>query len=147
MCTCAGAGFVPGDEARARPQPLSWFTPVSPHSYIWHHLDIGYVQGMCDLLAPLLVILDDGECIAFTPWTARPLSEAADSRSPSAMFGLGHQISFVSLPSPSKGCFSSLQLLWVPRTLQGWCEWPSGRDSQEGSCGQLLRLGFPALDI
>lgn len=30
-------------------------------SYIWRHLDIGYVQGMCDLLAPLLVILDDGE--------------------------------------------------------------------------------------
>lgn len=31
------------------------------YSYIWRHLDIGYVQGMCDLLAPLLVILDDGE--------------------------------------------------------------------------------------
>lgn len=31
------------------------------HSYIWRHLDIGYVQGMCDLLAPLLVILDDGK--------------------------------------------------------------------------------------
>lgn len=30
-------------------------------SYVWRHLDIGYVQGMCDLLAPLLVILDDGE--------------------------------------------------------------------------------------
>ncbi|CAB1319453.1 unnamed protein product, partial [Coregonus sp. 'balchen'] len=28
-------------------------------SYIWQHLEIGYVQGMCDLLAPLLVILDD----------------------------------------------------------------------------------------
>uniref|UniRef100_A0AAY4BJ09 Small G protein signaling modulator 1b n=1 Tax=Denticeps clupeoides TaxID=299321 RepID=A0AAY4BJ09_9TELE len=31
-------------------------------SYVWQHLDIGYVQGMCDLLAPLLVILDDGYC-------------------------------------------------------------------------------------
>lgn len=30
-------------------------------SYVWEHLDVGYVQGMCDLLAPLLVILDDGE--------------------------------------------------------------------------------------
>ena len=30
-------------------------------SYIWRHLEVGYVQGMCDLLAPLLVILDDGE--------------------------------------------------------------------------------------
>ncbi|CAL8386917.1 unnamed protein product [Boreogadus saida] len=28
-------------------------------SYVWKNLDIGYVQGMCDLLAPLLVILDD----------------------------------------------------------------------------------------
>lgn len=30
-------------------------------SYVWQHLDTGYVQGMCDLLAPLLVILDDGQ--------------------------------------------------------------------------------------
>lgn len=30
-------------------------------SYVWKHLDTGYVQGMCDLLAPLLVILDDGQ--------------------------------------------------------------------------------------
>uniref|UniRef100_A0A4W3I9Q5 Small G protein signaling modulator 2 n=1 Tax=Callorhinchus milii TaxID=7868 RepID=A0A4W3I9Q5_CALMI len=28
-------------------------------SYVWEHLDIGYVQGMCDLLAPLMVILDN----------------------------------------------------------------------------------------
>ncbi len=39
-------------------------------SYVWQHLDIGYVQGMCDLLAPLLVILDDGtltlSCTLFT---------------------------------------------------------------------------------
>lgn len=33
----------------------------SIYSYIWQHLEIGYVQGMCDLLAPLLVILDDGK--------------------------------------------------------------------------------------
>ena len=30
-------------------------------SYVWEHLDVGYVQGMCDLLAPLLVILDEGK--------------------------------------------------------------------------------------
>ena len=29
--------------------------------YVWEHLDIGYVQGMCDLAAPLLVIFDDGK--------------------------------------------------------------------------------------
>ncbi|XP_026995730.1 small G protein signaling modulator 1 isoform X2 [Tachysurus fulvidraco] len=37
-------------------------------SYIWQHLEIGYVQGMCDLLAPLLVILDD-EALAFSCFT------------------------------------------------------------------------------
>ncbi|XP_015277398.1 PREDICTED: small G protein signaling modulator 2 [Gekko japonicus] len=30
-------------------------------SYVWEHLDVGYVQGMCDLLAPLMVILDKDE--------------------------------------------------------------------------------------
>ncbi|XP_067394123.1 small G protein signaling modulator 2 isoform X2 [Emydura macquarii macquarii] len=30
-------------------------------SYVWEHLDVGYVQGMCDLLAPLMVILDDDQ--------------------------------------------------------------------------------------
>ncbi|XP_052800781.1 small G protein signaling modulator 1-like isoform X2 [Mya arenaria] len=28
-------------------------------TYVWEHLDVGYVQGMCDLLAPLLVIIDE----------------------------------------------------------------------------------------
>ena len=28
-------------------------------TYVWTTLDVGYVQGMCDLLAPLLVIFDD----------------------------------------------------------------------------------------
>ncbi|KAJ6656695.1 hypothetical protein lerEdw1_003582 [Lerista edwardsae] len=37
-------------------------------SYIWHNIDIGYVQGMCDLLAPLLVILDD-EALVFSCFT------------------------------------------------------------------------------
>ncbi|XP_053712888.1 small G protein signaling modulator 1 isoform X1 [Synchiropus splendidus] len=37
-------------------------------SYVWLHLDTGYVQGMCDLLAPLLVILDD-EVMAFSCFT------------------------------------------------------------------------------
>lgn len=36
-------------------------------SYIWQHIEVGYVQGMCDLLAPLLVILDDGECVLPAP--------------------------------------------------------------------------------
>ena len=38
--------------------------PAFSLSYIWQHIEIGYVQGMCDLLAPLLVILDDGEWVA-----------------------------------------------------------------------------------
>ncbi|XP_066877092.1 small G protein signaling modulator 2 isoform X2 [Kogia breviceps] len=31
------------------------------YCYVWEHLDVGYVQGMCDLLAPLLVVLDDDQ--------------------------------------------------------------------------------------
>ncbi|XP_063051121.1 microtubule-associated protein futsch [Engraulis encrasicolus] len=49
-----------------------YFTPANLEklrnimcSYIWRHLDTGYVQGMCDLLAPLLVILDD-EALAYS---------------------------------------------------------------------------------
>uniref|UniRef100_A0A8C8BNU1 Small G protein signaling modulator 1 n=1 Tax=Otus sunia TaxID=257818 RepID=A0A8C8BNU1_9STRI len=49
-----------------------YFTPANLEklrnimcSYIWQHIEIGYVQGMCDLLAPLLVILDD-EALAFS---------------------------------------------------------------------------------
>lgn len=31
-------------------------------TYVWERLeDVGYVQGMCDLAAPLLVIFDDGK--------------------------------------------------------------------------------------
>lgn len=29
------------------------------YRYVWEHLDVGYMQGMCDLVAPLLVIFDD----------------------------------------------------------------------------------------
>ncbi|XP_071479414.1 small G protein signaling modulator 1-like [Diadema antillarum] len=43
-----------------------YFTPANLEklrnvmcTYVWEHLDVGYVQGMCDLVAPLLVILDD----------------------------------------------------------------------------------------
>uniref|UniRef100_A0A8C6SPM5 Small G protein signaling modulator 2 n=1 Tax=Neogobius melanostomus TaxID=47308 RepID=A0A8C6SPM5_9GOBI len=37
-------------------------------SYVWEHLEMGYVQGMCDLLAPLMVVLDD-ECLAYSCFT------------------------------------------------------------------------------
>ena len=29
-------------------------------TYVWEHLDEGYVQGMCDLVAPFLVIFNEG---------------------------------------------------------------------------------------
>uniref|UniRef100_A0A8C7GR30 Small G protein signaling modulator 1 n=1 Tax=Oncorhynchus kisutch TaxID=8019 RepID=A0A8C7GR30_ONCKI len=51
-----------------------YFTPANLEKlthyviYIWQHLEIGYVQGMCDLLAPLLVILDD-EAMAYSCFT------------------------------------------------------------------------------
>ena len=28
-------------------------------TYDWENLEVGYMQGMCDLVAPLLVIIDD----------------------------------------------------------------------------------------
>ena len=31
------------------------------YTYTWQNLEIGYIQGMCDLVAPLLVIFDDEE--------------------------------------------------------------------------------------
>ncbi|XP_032778431.1 small G protein signaling modulator 2 isoform X2 [Daphnia magna] len=43
-----------------------YFTPANLEklrnimcTYVWCHLDMGYMQGMCDLVAPLLVIFDD----------------------------------------------------------------------------------------
>uniref|UniRef100_H3BF94 Small G protein signaling modulator 2 n=1 Tax=Latimeria chalumnae TaxID=7897 RepID=H3BF94_LATCH len=37
-------------------------------SYVWEHLDVGYVQGMCDILAPLMVILNN-EPLAYSCFT------------------------------------------------------------------------------
>uniref|UniRef100_A0A8D2LS15 Small G protein signaling modulator 2 n=1 Tax=Varanus komodoensis TaxID=61221 RepID=A0A8D2LS15_VARKO len=37
-------------------------------SYVWEHLDVGYIQGMCDLLAPLMVVLDTDE-LAYSCFT------------------------------------------------------------------------------
>lgn len=66
-----GPGRNGGQEGGER--PVAWrhggrkCRPRAPASlscsYIWQHIEIGYVQGMCDLLAPLLVILDDGEYV------------------------------------------------------------------------------------
>ncbi|XP_069802368.1 small G protein signaling modulator 2 isoform X3 [Dendropsophus ebraccatus] len=37
-------------------------------SYVWEHLDVGYVQGMCDLLAPLMVVLEN-DVMAYSCFT------------------------------------------------------------------------------
>lgn len=37
-------------------------------TYVWEHLDVGYVQGMCDLAAPLLAVFDDGK-LFLENWT------------------------------------------------------------------------------
>ncbi|KAG8450718.1 hypothetical protein GDO86_003116 [Hymenochirus boettgeri] len=37
-------------------------------SYVWEHLEVGYVQGMCDLLAPLMVVLDN-DLLAYSCFT------------------------------------------------------------------------------
>lgn len=44
---------------------IMWLTPAVDYRYVWEHLDVGYVQGMCDLVAPLLVIFDDGKRTVF----------------------------------------------------------------------------------
>uniref|UniRef100_A0A8C8HSI6 Small G protein signaling modulator 1a n=1 Tax=Oncorhynchus tshawytscha TaxID=74940 RepID=A0A8C8HSI6_ONCTS len=70
LCVCGG-GVAP----LLCDRNYWYFTPANLEklrnimcSYIWQHLEIGYVQGMCDLLAPLLVILDD-EAMAFSCFT------------------------------------------------------------------------------
>lgn len=58
-------GWSRGQLPRGPPREGRMGHSLSDHpwhfSYVWEHLDVGYVQGMCDLLAPLLVILDNGE--------------------------------------------------------------------------------------
>ena len=38
-------------------------------TYVWDNLDVGYMQGMCDIVAPLLVVFNDEtithSCFAF----------------------------------------------------------------------------------
>lgn len=39
---------------------INWLLFVTIYfRYVWEHLEVGYMQGMCDLVAPLLVIFDD----------------------------------------------------------------------------------------
>ncbi|XP_022131103.2 small G protein signaling modulator 2 isoform X1 [Pieris rapae] len=46
-------------------------------TYVWEHLDMGYMQGMCDLAAPLLVIMRD-EAVAHALF-ARLMCRAKDN--------------------------------------------------------------------
>ena len=41
---------------RILPVYLYWYVI----RYVWENLEVGYIQGMCDLLAPLLVVFNDG---------------------------------------------------------------------------------------
>ncbi|XP_023324524.1 small G protein signaling modulator 2 isoform X2 [Eurytemora carolleeae] len=55
-------------------------------TYVWENLEDGYMQGMCDLVAPLLVVIDD-EAIVYSCFTTLmkrmiknfPTGEAMDS--------------------------------------------------------------------
>ncbi|KER29530.1 hypothetical protein T265_03835 [Opisthorchis viverrini] len=38
-------------------------------TWVWLHLDTGYIQGMCDLLAPLLIVLEE-EALTFACFSA-----------------------------------------------------------------------------
>ena len=38
-------------------------------SYVWERMEVGYVQGMCDLCAPFLIIFDDGMDFLFACFT------------------------------------------------------------------------------
>ncbi|XP_044777372.1 small G protein signaling modulator 2 isoform X4 [Neomonachus schauinslandi] len=53
--------WVAGYSRDDRPRDSPVVTVYRHFSYVWEHLDVGYVQGMCDLLAPLLVILDNDQ--------------------------------------------------------------------------------------
>jgi len=46
---------------------------------VWENIEVGYVQGMCDLAAPLLVIFDDGE--STSKFNEQPLKASDDSDS------------------------------------------------------------------
>ena len=48
--------------------------------YVWENIEVGYVQGMCDLAAPLLVIFDDGESTS-SQHVTKPLQTSNDSDS------------------------------------------------------------------
>nr|CAD7202866.1 unnamed protein product [Timema douglasi] len=51
--------FHYGDSPLRMPGQASRLSECHASEYVWEHLDIGYMQGMCDLVAPLLVIFDD----------------------------------------------------------------------------------------
>ena len=79
-------------------------------SYIWRHLEVGYVQGMCDLLAPLLVILDDGES------TVSSQCQCVYTWLVTQPFALTQHLRLSLLPPPTRCCHGAprgngLQLL------------------------------------
>jgi len=77
-------------------------------TYVWCHLDTGYMQGMCDLVAPLLVIIDD-EALTYSCFCELmkrmganfPQGGAMDNHFANMRWGL----SVAALSAPSTGRF------------------------------------------
>lgn len=89
--------------------------PLSvPLSYVWEHLEVGYVQGMCDLLAPLMVILDDGEFISLNP----VLAGCWFNRESLYIFLDPHSVFFLDIEHVAKNSSICYLLYYICRVLK-----------------------------
>ncbi|TPP67760.1 Small G protein signaling modulator 1 [Fasciola gigantica] len=76
-------------------------------TWVWVHLDAGYVQGMCDLLAPLLVVLED-ESMTYAcfcrlmEWMLPNFPVAKSTSTPSPTSNRLTEATFTGLSEPKK---------------------------------------------